>query len=40
MATRVKTEAATDIPCTKPLNLHTMLEKGQPEKETWKNMEI
>lgn len=33
MATRVKTEAATDIPCTKPLILHTMFEKGQPEEK-------
>lgn len=40
MATRVKTEAATDIPCTKPLILHTVFEKGQPEEkkeETWTN---
>lgn len=32
MATRVKTEAATDIPCTKPLILHTVFEKGQPDR--------
>ena len=33
MATRVKTEAETDTPCTKPLILHTELEKGQPVEE-------
>lgn len=32
MATRVKTDADTDTPCTKPLILHTVLEKGQPVK--------
>lgn len=26
----MKTDADTDTPCTKPLILHTMLEKGQP----------
>lgn len=30
MATRVNTDAETDTPCTKPLILHTVLEKGQP----------
>ena len=30
MATKVKTEAATDIPCTRPLILHTVLVNGQP----------
>ncbi len=35
MATSVKTDADTDTPCTKPLILHTLLEKGQPvEKMT------
>lgn len=33
MATRVNTEAETDTPCTKPLILHTILEKGQPGKK-------
>lgn len=33
MATRVKTDAETDTPCTKPLILHTILEKGQPGKK-------
>lgn len=33
MATRVKTDAETDIPCTKPLILHTVLEKGQPVEQ-------
>lgn len=39
MATRVKTDADTDTPCTKPLILHTVLEKGHPvggEKQTSK----
>lgn len=36
MATRVKTDADTDTPCTKPLILHTVLEKGQPVKEKTK----
>ncbi len=35
MATSVKTEADTDIPCTIPLNLHTKLPKGQPAEEKW-----
>lgn len=30
MATKVNTDAETDTPCTKPLILHTILEKGQP----------
>lgn len=30
MATKVKTEAETETPCTNPLILHTMLEKGHP----------
>lgn len=34
MATKVKTEAETDTPCTKPLILHTVLEKGQPVGNT------
>lgn len=34
MATRVKTDAETDAPCTKPLILHTALEKGQPVEKT------
>lgn len=33
MATSVKTDVDTDTPCTKPLILHTPLEKGQPEKK-------
>lgn len=33
IATRVKTDADTDTPCTKPLILHTVLEKGQPVKK-------
>lgn len=33
MATRVNTDAETDTPCTKPLILHTILEKGQPGKK-------
>lgn len=32
IATNVKTDAETDTPCTKPLSLQTMLEKGQPAK--------
>lgn len=34
MATKVKTEAETDTPCTKPLILQTALEKGQPVDKT------
>lgn len=30
MATSVKTEAETDMPCTRPLILHMVLSKGQP----------
>lgn len=30
MATSVKTDADTDMPCTKPLILHVALSKGQP----------
>lgn len=30
MATSVKTEAETDMPCTRPLILHMALSKGQP----------
>lgn len=30
MATKVKTEAATDIPCTSPLILHMLLPNGHP----------
>lgn len=30
MTTSVKTEAHTDIPCTRPLSLHIMLLNGQP----------
>lgn len=33
MATKVNTDAETDTPCTKPLILHTILEKGQPGKK-------
>jgi hypothetical protein len=33
IATKVKTEAATDIPWTNPLILHIMLPNGQPERE-------
>ena len=33
IATKVKTEAATDIPWTKPLILHIVLPKGHPERE-------
>lgn len=36
MATRVKTEADTDTPCTKPLILHTVLEKGHPVEKSHK----
>lgn len=36
MATSVKTEAHTDIPCTRPLTLHTALLKGQPVKSVKK----
>jgi len=32
MATSVKTEAETDMPCTRPLILHMALSKGQPAK--------
>lgn len=30
MATRVKTDADTEMPCTVPLSLHTRLPKGHP----------
>lgn len=30
MATSVKTEAETDMPCTRPLILHMVLSKGHP----------
>lgn len=33
MATRVKTEAETEIPWTIPLILHTRLPKGHPERK-------
>lgn len=32
MATSVKTEAETDMPCTRPLILHMVLSKGQPAR--------
>ena len=37
MATRVKTDAETLMPCTRPLILHTVLVKGQPEEEEYMN---
>lgn len=33
IATKVKTEAATDIPWTNPLILHIVLPNGHPEKK-------
>lgn len=33
MATKVKTEAETDIPCTSPLILHMLLPNGHPGRE-------
>lgn len=33
IAAKVKTEAAMDIPWTKPLILHIVLPKGHPERE-------
>ena len=33
IATKVKTEAATEIPWTKPLILHIAFPKGHPERE-------
>lgn len=38
MATRVNTDAETDTPCTKPLILHTVLEKGQPVEQKWQTL--
>lgn len=40
MATRVKTDAETDTPCTKPLILHTILEKGQPGEKGGKVLKM
>ena len=39
MATKVKTEAETDIPCTSPLILHMLLPNGQPGREMEQSFE-
>lgn len=39
MATKVKTEAETDIPCTSPLILHMLLPNGHPGWEIEQSFE-